>query len=110
MLPRQRLTIQTAHRPGLRESENSGQATLLPRTTSPPSPIATNWSIETTSATPLSSPRSQPRSVETEIAAVLRWPRLRTGSPTDRPAGNRRIQRSKVREAAQRVVLAALGG
>src|SRR5712692_11355801 len=106
MLPRQQLTIQTTHRAVLRESENSGQATLPPKIMCPPLPRATKQSIERTSATPPSPPRNQPRSAETEIAAVLLWPRLRTESPTDRPAGNPRILRSRVREAARRVVLA----
>src|SRR5207245_6342943 len=109
-LPRQRLAIQRLHPPESLGSENSGQAILLPRTMCPPLPRATKQSIERTSATPLSPPRSQPRSAETEIAAVLLWPRLRTGSPTDRPAENLRIQRSRVREAARRVVLAAQDG
>src|SRR2546425_1718268 len=109
-LPRQRLAIQRLRPPESPGSENSGQAILRPRTMCPPLPRATKQSIERTSATPPSPPRNQPQSAETEIAAVLLWPRLRTGSPTDTPAENLRIQRSKVREAAQRVVLAAQGG
>src|SRR5260370_26839827 len=88
MLLKQQRAIQRIRPPGSPGSGNSGQATLLPKTMCPPSPTATKQSIERTSATPLSPPRSQPRSAETEIAAVLLWPRLRTGSPTDRPAEN----------------------
>src|SRR3989442_235526 len=110
MRPRQPLAIQIIPQPELQGFENSDQAIHQPRTRSLPSPISTKPSIEPTSATPPSLPRSQPRSAETEIAAVLLWPRLRTGSPTDRPAENLRILRSRVREAARRAVLAAQDG
>src|SRR5712692_1132722 len=106
MLPRRPPTIRIALQRGLLGSENSDQAILLPRTGSLPSPITVKQSIEPTSATLPSQPHSQPQSARTEIAAVLLWPRLRTGSHPDTPLGNLRIQRSKVPEADPEVVLA----